>query len=202
MKKTLILSVALTALALPALAQSQGEMTFGVGVAYVSPKSDTGKLAGMDSEINESARPSLTFEYFIRDNLGVEVLAATPFSHDVSLAGLGEVGTVKHLPPTVSLNYHFPTGGAFSPFVGLGLNFTGVWDEEAKGALAGKKLQVKNSVGVAAHLGADYWLAENRAIRADLRWIDIDADVLLDGAEIGTVNIDPTVAGISYLMKF
>ena len=72
----------------------------------------------------------------------------------------------------------------------------------ADGPLAGSDLRVKNSWGLAAHLGGDYWISEKAAIRADLRWIDIDADVELNGENIGEVEIDPVVVGVSYVMKF
>jgi outer membrane protein len=82
------------------------------------------------------------------------------------------------------------------------VNFTGFYDAEAKGPLAGNDLRVKNSWGLAAHLGTDYWINDRSAVRADLRWIDIDADATLNGADIGQVEVDPIVAGISYVMKF
>lgn len=203
MKHKLILAAAISALAVPALAQSQGDWTVGVGVAHVNPKSNNGALANgtVPTSIGNSTRPSITIEYFIRDNLGVEVLAALPFRHSIKSNGT-EIGTVKHLPPVVSLQYHFDATPQFKPFVGVGVNFTGFWDSEARGPLAGSDLRVKNSWGLAAHLGADYWLNERAALRADLRWIDISADVMLDGAKIGSVDVDPVVAGVSYVVKF
>lgn len=206
MKRIFAIAAALTTAltALPALAQSQsqGDWTIGLGLANVAPKSDTGTLANgaVPTEIDDNTRPSITVEYFLRDNLGIELLGATPFKHSISSNGT-EIGTVKHLPPTVTLNYHFGQG-ALRPFIGAGLNFTGFYDAKAKGPLAGSDLSVKNSVGLAAHLGADYWISDNAALRADLRWIDIDADVELDGAKIGSVHVDPKVWGVSYLMKF
>lgn len=203
MKRQILVATMLVALGTPAFAQSQGEWTLGFGVAHVNPKSDNGTLAAgtVPTSIGTSTRPSITFEYFIRDNLGVEVLAALPFKHSVKSNGT-EIGTVKHLPPVVSLQYHFDTTPQFKPFVGVGVNFTGFWDSNAKGPLAGSNLRVKNSWGLAAHLGADYWINEKSAIRADLRWIDINADVTLNGTKIGSVDVDPVVTGISYIMKF
>lgn len=203
MRQKLALAAALAALASPALAQSQGEWTLGFGIAHVNPKSDNGDLAGgaYPTSIGDSTRPSITFEYFIRDNIGIEVLGALPFKHSIKSNGT-EIGTVKHLPPVVSLQYHFDASPQFKPFVGVGVNFTGFWDGEAKGPLAGSKLRVKNSWGLAAHVGADYWISDKSAIRADFRWIDINADVELNGANIGEVEVDPVVAGISYVMKF
>lgn len=201
--KHLLIATALIALAAPAFAQSQGEWTIGGGVAYVNPKSDNGTLANgtLPIEIGDSTRPSITVEYFIRDNIGIELLGALPFKHSVNTNGT-EIGTVKQLPPVISLQYHFDATPQFKPFVGVGVNFTGFFDADAKGPIAGSDLRVKNSWGLAAHLGGDYWINDRAAIRADLRWIDIDADVELNGDKIGTVEIDPLVVGISYVTKF
>lgn len=203
MRNKLAIAAALAALASPALAQSQGEWTLGFGIANVNPKSNNGTLAGgtVPTSIDDNIRPTITFEYFIRDNIGIEVLGALPFKHSIKSNGT-EIGTVKHLPPVVSLQYHFDASPQFKPFVGVGVNFAGFWDGEAKGPLAGSKLRVKNSWGLAAHVGADYWISDKSAIRADFRWIDINADVELNGANIGEVEVDPVVAGISYVMKF
>lgn len=203
MKRQILAATMLVALAAPAFAQSQGEWTVGLGIANVNPKSDNGTLAGgaYPTSIGSSTRPTITFEYFIRDNLGVEVLAALPFKHSIK-SNVGEIGTVKHLPPVVSLQYHFDATPQFSPFVGVGVNYTGFWGEKAKGPLAGSDLKVKGSWGLAAHVGADFWINEKAAIRADLRWIDINSKVKLNGGDIGSVDIDPVVVGMSYIMKF
>lgn len=197
------IATVLALLAQPALAQSQGDWTLGLGLANVNPKSDNGALAGgtVPTRIGDSTRPTITVEYFIRDNLGIELLAATPFKHTIRSNGT-QIGTVKHLPPVLSLQYHFDATPKMKPFVGIGVNFTGVFDESARGPLAGNHLQVGNSWGLAAHLGADYWLSPRSALRADLRWIDIDPEVRLNGARIGKVQIDPVVAGVSYVIKF
>ena len=202
--KTLCLAAAVALAALsPVAAQQAGDLTVGLGLANVNPKSDNGVLAGgtVPVSIGDNTRPQITVEYFIRDNLGVELLAALPFKHSITSNGT-EIGTVRHLPPVVSLQYHFDATPQLKPFVGLGVNFTGIYDAESKGPLAGNDLRVKNSWGLAAHLGADYWINQRAAIRADLRYIDIDADVTLNGGDIGRVAIDPLVTGISYVMKF
>lgn len=184
-------------------AQSAGDMTLGLGLGWVEPKGDTGTLAGgLETSVEGAGRPTVTFEYFIKDNIGVEVLGALPFQHDISIAGLGVVGKTKHLPPVVSVQYHFPTQSKLTPFVGLGVNYTAFFDEEATGALAGSDLDLHDSWGLAGHIGLDYAISEKAALRADLRYIDIDSDVYLNGSKIGTVNIDPVVAGVSYVMKF
>jgi outer membrane protein len=197
MKTALLALLATAALAAPAAAQSAGEMTLGFGVALVSPKDDNGTLAGAAATVSDNARPSITFEYFLRDNLGLEVLGALPFKHSVYLNG-GFAGETKQLPPTLSLNYHIPTGGKLTPFVGLGVNYTKFF--ETSSPLG--DLKIDDSFGLAAHLGVDYAVSDKAALRLDLRYVDINSDVTLDGAPIGKVKIDPLVTGISYVIKF
>lgn len=205
MKKTLtalVLSTACAALAAPALAQSKGDMTLGLGVAYVAPDSSFSATAAGPLKPDDDWRPSLTFEYFIADNLGIEILAATPFSHKVELAGAGDIVSLKHLPPTVSLQYHFDTKSAIKPFVGAGLNYTTFWDEKGIGALAGTPVSLDDSWGIALHAGVDVAVSDRGAIRADVRWINIETDATVGGAPIGKVKIDPIVWGMAYVLKF
>lgn len=201
MKTPILAATVLAALALaaPACAQSAGDMTLGFGLGYVKPNGTPGTLGGtMVTDIGTSTRPTITFAYFLRDNIGLEVLGALPFKHAVSVVGTGKIGETKHLPPTVSINYHIPTGGAVTPFVGLGVNYTAFFEEHSSAG----DLKLKNSWGLAAHLGVDYALSEKAALRMDLRYIDIDSDVYLNGTKVGKVEIDPVVAGVSYIMKF
>ena len=206
MKKTLIpiaLALALGA-AVPALAQSKGDWTLGIGAHQVNPTSGNGSLAGgtLPLDIDSDVKPTITFEYFLRDNLGLEVLAALPFKHDIAVDGGGTVGSTKHLPPTVSLQYHFNRQGKVSPFLGAGLNYTTFFSEDTQGALAGTDLKLEDSWGLAAHAGLDIKVSERGAVRVDARWIDIDTDVKVDGADLGTANIDPLVYGVAYVLTF
>lgn len=200
----LALALALGITTTPALAQSQGQWTLGVGAHQINPKSDNGALAGgtLPLEIDSNVRPTITFEYFVRDNWGIEVLAALPFEHDINVKGVGKVGSSKHLPPTVSLQYHFNGQGKISPFVGAGINYTMFFSEDTQGALAGTSLKLEDSVGLAAHAGLDFKFGERSAVRVDARWIDIDTDVEVDGVDVGTANIDPFIYGVAYILKF
>lgn len=201
MKTLSILAAGTTALCLlaaPVAAQSQGDWTFGIGVANVNPKSNNGTLAALPATIDSNTQLSLTVEYFLRDNLGIELLAATPFKHNVTLNNAVAAGNVRHLPPTVSLNYHFPTAGKLKPFVGLGINYTTFFEEtSALGVLS-----LDDSVGVAVQLGVDYQVSDKGAVRFNARWIDIESDVTLNGAPIGTADIDPLILGVSYVHRF
>ena len=203
------LAAALALAAMPAFAQSAGHWTVGVGAHNVAPKSDNGTLTAtplgnLKMDVGSNARPTVTAEYFLKDNLGIEVLAALPFQHDIDVVGVGTVGSTKHLPPTVSLQYHFGEGKV-RPFVGVGLNFTTFFSTKTEGAIAGTDLDLSNSWGLAGHLGVDFKVSEKGAIRVDYRKIDIDTKVKLNGAKLGTsntVNIDPSVYGVAYVFQF
>ena len=200
------LAAVLALAATPALAQSAGSWTVGIGAHNVAPKSDNGTLTAtplgnLTMDVGSNVRPTITGEYFLKDNLGIEVLAALPFQHDISVAGVGKVGSTRHLPPTVSLQYHFGQRKV-KPFVGVGLNYTKFFSTKSEGAIAGANLDLSDSWGLAAHLGVDFKVREKGAIRLDYRKVDIDTRVKLNGANLGTkntVNIDPSVYGIAYV---
>ena len=178
-----------------------------IGIADVEPKSDNGTvytaLGDFGVDISNSVRPSVTFEYLITPNIGVELLAAWPFSHDIELDhGVGKVGSVDLLPPTLSLQYHFLPGAVVSPFVGVGINYTFIYGEDSKGVLTGNQLDVDDAWGFAAHVGIDFNITENWLITADVRWIKLNADVSLNDTKIGSVDIDPWVWGLAVGYRF
>jgi outer membrane protein len=198
MVSALAVSAVLVAGAAPAVAQSQGDWTFGAGIANVNPKSNNGTLAGGAATINDDTQLSLTVEYFLRDNLGIELLAATPFEHDITIAGVGYAGTTKQLPPTLSLNYHFPTKGKVKPFLGVGVNYTTFFEESTPLGT----LSLDDSWGLAINAGADWQVSDNGALRFNVRYMDIDSEAFLNGASIGTAEIDPVVIGVAYVHRF
>lgn len=198
------LAAALSLGAAPAMAQSKGDWTMSIGAHQVAPKSDNGALLGGTAKVDvgNDIKPTITGEYFIADNLGIEVLAALPFKHDIDIAGMGRVGSTKHLPPVVSLQYHFNSQGKVSPLLGLGVNYTTFFSEKAGGALAGSRLSLDDSWGLAAHAGLDFRIGDRGALRVDVRWMDIDTKVTLNGAKAGTVAIDPLAYGVAYVHRF
>ena len=180
----------------PGGSAGRGAQLLKLGAHNVDPKSDNGSLAGgaLDVTVDSNARPSVMLEYFVGNNLGIEVLAAWPFSHNVEFNGV-KAATVDHLPPTLSLQYHFNGDGNISPYLGVGLNYTLFFSEDTTGPINGADLNLGSSWGLAAHGGVNFKLGERWGLGVDLRWIDIDTDVSLNGSDIGTVQIDPLAYG-------
>lgn len=199
---TLAAAALLATVAAPALAQSKGDMTVGIGVHNVNPQGGNSTTTAGQISVGDNTRPTLTFEYFVADKIGIEVLAAWPFEHDIKLAGAGKIGKTKHLPPVLSIQYHFVNQSNVTPFVGLGVNYTTFFDDVGTGALAGARLDLDDSWGFAAHAGVDFKLSERGSLRLDARYIDIGTDVKVNGAKIGKVDIDPFVFGAAYVYRF
>ena len=202
MKRTLLV---LAVLAATPLAHAAGDTpwTFRFGMHVVNPTSSNGTLAGgtLEADVDENVRPTFSLEYMLTPNLGIDVLAALPFSHEVALNG-AKAAKVKHLPPTVSLNWHFNPDGTVNPFVGLGLNYTRFFSIDESGPLEGTRLTLDDSFGLAALAGIDFALSPRWAVTVDARWMDIDTKVKVNGAKVGTVNIDPIAFGVSAAYRF
>lgn len=192
-----------TALALAATSvQASDDWFFRVGATHVNPDSDNGTLAGtLRTTVDSNTQIGLTIGRYLDDHWAIEVLAATPFRHTASLNG-AEAVDLKHLPPTVSLQYYFGAAdAAFRPFVGAGLNHTIAFDIEEHGPVAGARIDLDNSWGLAAQAGLLFKTGDWDVV-ADLRWIDIGLDAQLNGADIGTVDVDPLVFSVMVGTRF
>jgi outer membrane protein len=132
----------LTVMASTAQAFEAGDILVRAEVVTVDPREssssvrvDHGDLAGTDmggkASLGSDTQLGLNFAYMITGHLGIELLAATPFEHNVSISGTsggiadGKLGPLKHLPPTMSLVYYpLNSKSAFQPYVGAGINYT------------------------------------------------------------------------------
>ena len=242
--KTLLIAGALglAVTAIPAQAE-QGDWLVRGGWTMVSPKSGNLKLPGLDGvvpgfdialdnssiEVDDGSSLGLTVTYMMTDNWAIDLLAAVPFKHDIGLkttitdlippggsfTDTLKIGETKHLPPTISLQYHFMPDAMFSPYVGVGLNMTIFSSEklnsdaqelfEALG-LTNAKLSLDTSTGVAGQIGADFNFSGGWLINADIRYIDIGTKAKIKTDEgnvtLGTVNIDPIVYSIMVGYRF
>jgi len=193
-----------------ALAYGAGDFFTRFGVAKVSPKSDNGTLdasalglGNLNVDVEDDTRFAFTLGYRFHDKFGIELLAAEQFKHDFTLTtsdGTAVGGSTKHLPPTLTLQY-YPLGGTeayVQPYVGVGVNYTRFSSEKI--GIEGAELDLDSSWGAAGQVGVDLLINDNWALNASAWYIDLETDASLDGADIGTVKIDPWVimGGLSY----
>lgn len=168
---------------------------FKAGVSQIQPASNNGNLANgaLAADVSDEVGFTPAIEYTFAPNLSAELLLAIPFKHDVSLNGQ-QAATFRHLPPTVTLKYSGPEMSGFTPYVGAGLNYTFVYDEStALGNLKGD-----DSAGFAGLIGVNYKLPNSPlGVALDVRYIDIESDLTLDGNSLGTLKVNPWVVGLS-----
>ncbi len=217
--------------AVPAFAN----LSVNVGAITVAPNDSSSTLnvvetvAGLPAgstqvAVNNNTQLGFTIDYKINNNWTAELIAATPFSHDVNVKGSAidglDIGSTKHLPPTLVAQYHFDLGNSkFDPFVGVGLNYTKFFDASASDTLkttlrtlnvtkAGDNvdLDLDDSFGLALQAGVNYKINDNWGAHFAVSKIDIDteANVTVNGNSIQKVDvqIDPMVVmvGVRFSM--
>lgn len=205
MRRSILFAAALAMAAIStAVTADAGDWLARVGYTYIDPEDDGGNLNGTTQQFEVDGAGSLTFEitYMLDDNFGVELLAAWPFEHDVKLEGAGDIAETKHLPPTLSLQYHWTRWGAFKPYVGAGINYTYFFDSDTKGALSGSDIDLGDSWGMAYQAGVDYSFNENWFVNANVRYIKIETDADLDNVDVGNVKVDPWLFGANIGYRF
>ncbi|WP_422139160.1 OmpW/AlkL family protein [Endozoicomonas sp. ALC020] len=215
---SLTIAAAIAVSATSAQAYEAGDFIFRGGVASVQTDVDSGGLKTNGDEnknatvdVNNDTQLGLSFTYMLSDKFGVELLAATPFKHTLKgkgdLAGLGDFAEVKHLPPTLSLQYYpMDKNARFQPYLGLGLNYTVFFSEDFKGSASDiySDLELDSSLGLSGQLGFDYQLNEHWAVNAAVWYMDINTTAKFrdDSGHRYKLDaeLDPLVymAGVSY----
>jgi len=205
MKRMLLGAAAALILAAPAMAE-QGDWLVRLRAINVVPNEEaTITPIGGDVDIDTSVVPDLDITYFVQDNWALElILGVTP--HDVmavdTAAGDIDLGDVTLLPPTLTLQYHFNPEGQYRPYVGAGVNYTHFFNEDLPSGSALSTIDYDASFGLAAQAGIDIALQDEWFLNLDVKYIDIDTDVVIDGAVNADVQIDPVVFGVGFGRRF
>ena len=188
-----LIALGLATAAVSAHAVQKGDWLIRGGLGHVSPtgESVTVPVVGGKLEADDSTNLAVNFTYMLSDNLGVELLGALPFSHDLTHDSLGKVGETKQLPPTLILLYNFAPKSGVRPYAGIGLNYTTFFSEKTTGALAGTSLKLDDSFGLAVEAGVDVDINKDWFFNASLWRMDIDTEA--DSSLLGKfdVAIDP-----------
>ncbi|MBB1270646.1 outer membrane protein OmpW [Shewanella sp. SR44-3] len=192
-----------------AQAHQAGDIIVRAGIATVAPNESSPVVATVDEfTVDTNTQLGLNFAYMVTDNIGVELLAATPFSHDISLGALGKIAETKHLPPTLVAQYYFgQANSVIRPYIGLGVNFTNFYDNEFTNDLNGAltNLSMTSSWGVAGQVGVDYQVNKDWLVNASVWYAKIQTDVTFDmggAAQKVETDIDPWVYMVSIGYSF
>jgi outer membrane protein len=169
---------------------------------YIDPanKSDPVAGAGAADRIHVSTKtiPEVDVSYFFTPNIAAELILTYPQKHDVTLDG-ANIGTFKHLPPTLTAQYHFLPGATINPYVGAGVNYTLL---SKVNLLNGAGSLEHDSFGLALQAGVDFKLDKNWSINLDVKKVQIRSDVAISGARVSTVKVDPYLMGVGIGYRF
>ncbi|SBS26953.1 Outer membrane protein W precursor [Marinomonas aquimarina] len=202
--KIALLSAAIVSAPL-AMAHEAGDMFVRGGLINVMPSATDNTGAGLNLDVDDNLQIGLTATYMYTDNIGMELLAATPFTHDITAGGT-KVGETSHLPPSLMVQYYFGQANSdVRPYVGAGLNYTVFFDEKLSTDLDANgqtdKLSLDDSFGLAAQVGVDFNITDNLFINASVWYMDINTDVNIDGIlSNAELEIDPVsvMASVGY----
>lgn len=189
-----------------ALAYDAGDFILRAGPAAVMPNESSNDLKTVPNGrlgADEGISLGITGTYMITPNWGLGLLASYPFRHELqgrgALAG-GDLAHAKHLPPTLTLQYHFLPESKFQPYVGAGINFTYFFDEEAtarlNGILGSTKVDLDHSWGLGLEAGLDYQVDEHWLLNAAAWYLQIETHGTLTTAGVKRtidVELDPWV---------
>ncbi|MEZ5571647.1 MAG: OmpW family outer membrane protein [Halioglobus sp.] len=232
---TMALAAALICGSAATQAYEQGDWVLRLGATTVDPNTDSDDInlpGGLQAraKVDSDTQLGIIPVYMVTENLGIELLAATPFEHNIEAKGQGAIfgtnldaGSTKHLPPTISLQW-YPRGGktGWQPYVGAGLNYTVFFDENVDNQLVGllgsltdgavndADLNLDNSFGLALQAGVDIPFDEHWAFNAGVWYIDLDTEAEITAKANGAtaakvkfdVQIDPWVYNIGIAYKF
>jgi outer membrane protein len=190
--------------ALPAAAQEQDGNWLVRGRA-TSLQFDNGQKSGLPIggttkvEAENLWIPEVDISYFFTKNIAAELVLTYPQDVDIDVGGTKR-GTIKALPPTLLLQYHFTDFGAFKPYVGAGVNYTIFTHRDH--ILNGAAEVDKSSVGLAAQIGADYALTKNWLLNVDVKYVQMDTDVKVLGNKVGKIDLNPMLYSIGVGYRF
>ncbi|MBO9514070.1 MAG: OmpW family protein [Variovorax sp.] len=198
--------------AMPADAQEAPQGSWMVRARAVridtADKSDPVPSLGIPSNaitVNNKTIPEIDVTYFFTPNLAAELVLTVPQKQTVTvqqsaLGGPVDIGTFKHLPPTLMLQYHFMPEAKIRPYAGVGLNYTRISSVNLFVPTVGPLDLDRNSFGLAVGGGVDIALTKNVFLNFDVKKVQIRTDVTQFGARLSTVKLDPWLfgAGVGY----
>lgn len=142
---TVLAAVAALAASSGASAQAAGQWAVKAGVGRITPKVESGDvsapaLPGSKASVSADTQPIFAVAYGLTDDLTVELDLGLPYKHEISgagaIEGVGVLGTVKALPPTLFVyRRFFEPEARMRPYLGVGATYAYFADETGSGKM-------------------------------------------------------------------
>lgn len=194
------------AVPVPADAKDAGDLLVRLrGVSFMTDTSGRTDTLGGSARTSDDQIPELDFSYFFTKHIAAELILATT-KHTVevkgSTAGDLDLGTMRIIPPVLTLQYHFLPDGHFSPYVGAGVNYVIVADKSAGRSV--NNVSYSNEFGFALQAGIDYRINDRWSVNIDVKKVFVDTDIRVNDGTIradGT-DLDPLIVGVGVGYRF
>lgn len=203
MKKiALALSLATIGLTATQAMAQDGPWQLRARVVNVSPANSSDPVGGTGAadrlSVSSKVIPEVDISYYVTPNWSAELILTYPQKHDVMLDG-AVIGSFKHLPPTLTAQYHFAPDAQINPYLGAGFNYTRISDVNL---LKGAADLENHSYGLALQAGVDFKLDKNWSLNLDVKKVQIRSDVFIGGAKASAVKVDPWLVGVGVGYRF
>ncbi|MGZ5179695.1 MAG: OmpW/AlkL family protein [Ramlibacter sp.] len=198
-----VLAIAATLAALGTCAQAQqSPWLVRARAVHIDPANESGPIGGVGPadqiEVSRKTIPEVDVSYFFTPNIAAELILTYPQKHTVKIGG-ADAGSFKHLPPTLTLQYHFLPASRIDPYLGAGVNYTRISNVHL---LNGAGSLEKDSTGLALQAGFDYKLDQRWSVNFDVKKLQLRTDVMVAGAKVTTLKVDPVLVGVGLGYRF
>ena len=146
--------------------------------------------------------PEFDVSYFFTKNIAAELVLTYPQTININYtANQTNLGSIKALPPSLLLQYHFTDLGALKPYVGAGVNYT-IFSN--RNNLSNGAYSVdSSSVGAVGQVGADYMLDKNWGLNIDVKYATMSTNVTTAaGVNGGKLTLNPWMPSVGVAYKF
>jgi len=201
-------------------AQAAGSMLIKAGWNKIMPKVDSSELSapaipGSTIGIKSASSLLLTATYMFTNHISMEMMAGLPYKHDIvgtgAVDGVGKIGTVHQVSPTLMLQYRFFAQEApLRPYLGAGVTWARFYDTEGSAALTA----ITNPGGTPTTIGSDtafgatfqgglsYKLADHWFLDAAILKTYIKTDPVLSTGQTIEAKLNPVSVNLSVGYQF
>ena len=153
---------------------------------------------GLGLTVNNKTIPEVDATYFFNKNVAAELVLTVPQKQTVSSNGVS-IGTFKHLPPTLTVQWHFDGNADVKPYVGAGINYTQISKVDLSAANATLE---SHSWGAALQAGVDFPIDKNLSFNIDVKKVYLQTNVYVGGVDQGVLKLNPTLIGAGLGYRF
>ena len=197
MKKLIVTTAVCALLSGAAFAQ---ESPWMVRVRAVNIDMANKDATGLGLTVSNKTIPEVDVTYFFNKNMAAELVLTVPQKQTVNSTVLAaDIGTIKHLPPTLTLQYHFDGSSDMKPYVGAGVNYTQITQVNL---LSGGANIDSHNWGTALQAGIEFPIDKNLSFNIDIKKVSIKTNVYVGGVDNGVLKLNPTLIGVGLGYRF